>query len=62
MADFLGNISVISGVETGHFGVRSPAMSATPSSADHEPGAGGLVELESELTRLPIEYDELETA
>ena len=37
-------------------------MSATPSSADHEPGAGGLVELESELTRLPIEYDELETA
>ena len=37
-------------------------MSALPSPADHEPGADGLVEMERELTRLLIEYDELETA
>ena len=33
-----------------------------PSPADDEPDAGGLVEIEHELTRLLIEYDELETA
>ena len=37
-------------------------MSTAPSPADHEPGAGGLAEMERELTRLLIEYDELETA
>ncbi len=37
-------------------------MSALPSPADHEPGAGGLVGMERELTRLLIAYDELETA
>ena len=37
-------------------------MSVAPSPADHEPGAGGLVEIEHELTRLLIQYDELETA
>ena len=37
-------------------------MSIAPSPADHEPGAGGLLDMERELTRLPIEYDELETA
>ena len=37
-------------------------MNNPPSPADPEPGAGGLVEMERELTRLLIEYDELETA
>ena len=37
-------------------------MSIAPSPADHEPGADGLVEMERELTRLLIEYDELRTA
>ena len=37
-------------------------MSALPSPADHEPRAGGLVEMERELTRLLLEYDELRTA
>ena len=37
-------------------------MSALPSPADHEPGAGGLVEMERELNKLLLEYDELETA
>ena len=37
-------------------------MSIAPSRTDHEPGAGGLVEMEHELTRLLIEYDELRTA
>ena len=38
------------------------AMSTAPSPADFEPGAGGLVEMERELTRLLVQYDELETA
>ena len=42
--------------------VLSGAMSTLPSAADHEPGAGGPVEMERALTRLLIEYDELETA
>ncbi len=37
-------------------------MNGPPSPADHEPGAGGLVEMEHELTRLLIEYDNLKTA
>ena len=37
-------------------------MSALPSPAEFDPGAGGLVEMERELTRLLLEYDELETA
>ncbi len=37
-------------------------MSTAPTPADPEPGAGGLVEMERELTRLLIEYDELKTA
>ena len=37
-------------------------MRTALSPADHEPGAGGVVEIEHELTRLLIEYDELETA
>ena len=37
-------------------------MSALPSPADHKPGADDLVEMERELTRLLIEYDELRTA
>ena len=37
-------------------------MSTAPSPAVHVPGAGGLIEMERELTRLLIEYDELETA
>lgn len=37
-------------------------MNGPPSPADFEPGAGGLVEMEREPTRLLIEYDELETA
>ena len=37
-------------------------MRTALSPTDHEPGAGGLVEIEHELTRLLIEYDELETA
>ena len=40
----------------------SRAMSVVPSPADYEPGAGGLVEMEHELPRLLLEYDELETA
>ena len=42
--------------------LSSGAMSALPSPADHKPGAGGLVEMERELVRLLIEYDELEAA
>ncbi len=37
-------------------------MSAAPSPADLEQGADGLVDMERELTRLLIEYDELRTA
>ena len=37
-------------------------MRVLPSPADFEQGADGLVEMERELTRLLIEYDELETA
>ena len=37
-------------------------MSIAPSPADHEPGAGGLVEMEHDLTRLLLEYDEFEIA
>ncbi len=37
-------------------------MSTILSPADDDPGAGGLVEMEIELTRLLLEYDELETA
>ena len=37
-------------------------MNVAPIPADLEPGAGGLVEMERELTRLLIEYDELRTA
>ena len=37
-------------------------MRTALSPTGHEPGAGGLVEIGHELTRLPIEYDELETA
>ncbi len=37
-------------------------MSTAPSPADHELGAGGLVEMERELTKLLLEYDELRTA
>ncbi len=37
-------------------------MSVAPIPADLDPGAGGLVEMEIELTRLLLEYDELETA
>ncbi len=37
-------------------------MSVAPSPADLEQGADGLVEMERELTRLLIEYDELEAA
>ncbi len=42
--------------------VSSGAMSTAVFPADHELGAGGLVEMERELTRLLIEYDELRTA
>ncbi len=38
------------------------AMSIAPSPADLDPGADGLVEMERELTKLLIEYDELRTA
>ena len=38
------------------------AMSAAPSPADLDPGADGLVEMERELIRLLIEYDDLRTA
>ena len=37
-------------------------MSIAPSPADPEPGADGLVDMERELTRLLIEYNELQTA
>ena len=37
-------------------------MSALPLPADREPGADTLVEMERQLTRLLIEYDEPETA
>ena len=37
-------------------------MSALPSPADLEQGADGLVEMERELTKLLLEYDELKTA
>ncbi len=37
-------------------------MSALPSPADHDKGTDGLVEMERELIRLLIEYDELRTA
>ncbi len=37
-------------------------MSIAPSPADLDPGADGLVEMERELIRLLIEYDEFETA
>ena len=37
-------------------------MSVALSPADLDPGADGLVEMERELTRLLIEYDELEAA
>ncbi len=37
-------------------------MSTAPSPADLEQGTDGLVEMEIELTRLLIEYDELRTA
>ena len=37
-------------------------MITVPSPAAFEPGAGGVVEMEHELTRLLIEYDELDTA
>ena len=37
-------------------------MITVPSPAAFEPGAGGVVEMERELTRLLIEYDELEAA
>ena len=37
-------------------------MSVAPSPVDLDPGADGLVEMEHELTRLLIEYDELRTA
>ncbi len=37
-------------------------MSAAPSPADFDQGADGLVEMERELIRLLIEYDELKTA
>ncbi len=37
-------------------------MSVAPSPADLDPGADGLVGMERKLTRLLIEYDELETA
>ncbi len=43
-------------------GLLSGAMRVLPSPADFEQGADGLVEMEPELTRLLIEYDELETA
>ena len=39
--------------------LSSRLMSAFPSRADHKRGAGGLVEMERELTRLLIEYDNL---
>lgn len=42
--------------------VFSSAMSALPSPADFDSGAGGLVEMEREFVRLLTEYDELETA
>ena len=42
--------------------VSSSAMSVLPSPTDPEPGAGGLVEMERELTRLLVQYDELEAA
>ncbi len=37
-------------------------MSVAPIPADLDPGADGLVEMERELIRLLIEYDELQTA
>ncbi len=37
-------------------------MSIAPLPADLEQGADGLVEMERELTRLLVEYDELRTA
>ena len=37
-------------------------MSVAPIPADLDPGADGLLEMEHELTRLLIEYDELRTA
>ncbi len=37
-------------------------MSVAPIPAEPDPGAGGLVDREIELTRLLIEYDELKTA
>ncbi len=37
-------------------------MSVAPSPADLDPGAGGLVEMERDLTQLLLEYDELKTA
>ncbi len=42
--------------------VFSRAMSVAPSPADLEQGADGLVEMERELTRLLVQYDELKTA
>ncbi len=37
-------------------------MSVAPSPADLEQGADGLVEMERELTKLLLEYDELQAA
>ena len=40
----------------------SRPRSTAPSPADLDPGDDGLVEMERELTRLLLEYDELKTA